>query len=322
MTLGEIVEWLDRPVAKHGPKIVVGPRYTGKSAALQLFRARLLERGIAAERIVYLDGESIEVRRHSTDMELLNCIRSGLPVNCKCFILIDEAMALPSPELVLGTLSAIANYELFIMSSTKRIITGGLGDYLSGNFEQLELPPAEFNYAFCAETKPVHRWYERLLSDVIIGAGVADAAFAERMAGYLSDHQGEAISLRSLSAALSPRGRMISPHTIEQYLTALEEAFLVVKVLKIDLPQMTVKNFGYRYFFMDTEMRLARFGAALTDESRRVDLVKGYFQLRQRHKNVYFACGRENVDFVASENGKFLYWKVDNGGECQSLNVE
>ena len=115
-----------------GLKIVSGIRGAGKTLHLLKFREMLLSEGVESSRILYLDADSPELRRCSTCEQVINFVKNSLPHDGVSYILIREAGSLADAEIVLGTLSALSRYDIYLTLSTRHILTHGLGKYLEG----------------------------------------------------------------------------------------------------------------------------------------------------------------------------------------------
>ena len=274
-----------------GLKIVSGIRGAGKTLHLLKFREMLLSEGVESSRILYLDADSPELRRCSTCEQVINFVENSLPHDGVSYILIREAGSLADAEIVLGTLSALSRCDIYLTLSTRHILTHGLGKYLAGAMSVLEIPPPDLGPLTTEQGQAL--WYTIFVKDVLSPLRILDACLVSRIAGYLSDHLGDPISLRQVAMAVSPSGRLISPHTSAGYLEALADAHLIEKAIRFDLTEDAPQATRYCYFFTSLELRHAQFGSAPEHEAERINANKAWLQLRRNYGTVYIASGSE-----------------------------
>lgn len=298
---------------KKGLKIVSGMRGAGKSVHLLEFRDILISEGVPASRILYLDAESQEIRRFTTCEQIINHVEKTLPRDGASFVLIREAGSLADAEITLGSLSASSRYEIYLTISSRQLFAGDLGKYLAGTQSILELPPPDLGSMTVEQAQA--RWNTIFINDVLKPQRILDVRLVCCVAGFLSDNLGDPISLRQIGAAVSPSGRLISPHTVETYLEALANAFLVEKVLRFDIAENSVQPTRYCYFFTSLALRNAQFGTAPDRETERVKLNQAWLLLRRRFWRVYIASGSSSVDFVSiSRDGSKSFWHIGESG--------
>ena len=300
------------------PKFITGIRGTGKSTFLFALREQLIDEGVPHENILVVDTDDPDLRRRTTHEQMLDHIFKALPSEGKSYILIREAAALPDPEIVIGTLAASARREIFATSSSRRLLDRGLAGYFASQLAHYEMLPPETNRHYSlADARS--RWNDIFINDVLAPSRILEVSFTGRIAGWLSDHLGEPVSLRGIANAISPARRVLSPHTIESYLASLEDAHLVEKVIRWEITEDAPLTRGYRYFFTDPELRLAYFGPAPQDEIRKMALNRAWLHLRRGAEEIFFATGSPDIDFITRTNDTYRYWRVADDGSVKNL---
>lgn len=302
-------EVCDRP----GPKFITGLRGIGKDSWLDRIAALLSKRGVASNRIFRIDSADPKWRQYVTCDDLVDAVTSQLPDKGKSYVLIREAASLHDAEVVIGALAASEKYEVVATSSSRRLLDDGLARYFSGRIVHVELLPAADRKADSPMAARA-RWNEMFLYDVLAPNRIIDTHLVNRTAEWLSDHLGEPTSLRIISGAVSPSKRVLSPHTIEAYLAALEDAHLVEKTFRYDLEAGVVSARNYKYFFTDPELRFQHFGPAPEDESRRMALNVAWLDLRRRFGKVYCTNDEKGIDFVTETDGGLALWRANKDG--------
>ena len=103
-------------------------------------------------------------------------------------------------------------------------------------------------------------------------------------------------------------GRKISVPTVEKYLEALTEAFVLYKATRYDIKGKNYLITGSKYYLSDVGLRYYLLGSKNVDEGRILENVV-YLELIRRGYNVYIGKTDESeVDFVAiNEKGEEYY---------------
>ena len=314
----EKAAWFETACKSPAPKFITGLRGVGKTGFLRQIRHQLLADGVPSANIVYLDTEDPSLRQYATHVQMLDFIHGSLPQEGKSYILIREAAALPAPEIVVGALAATSRFEIYATSSSRRLLGQGLKDYFAGQVLHLTLLPEERSEPY-APQEARSRWNEIFLYDVLAPNRILELPLINRLTGWLSDNLGDPLSLRQISSAISPAARILSPHTIGVYLTALEDAHLVEKVIRWDLEEEAPQKTNYRYFFTDPWLRLAHFGPAPEGEERRMALNRAWLHLRHLTSNVFSVSGTSNIDFITQTGNEQTCWTVLSSGELRKI---
>lgn len=306
-------KWYLEVCEQPGPKFITGLRGVGKGAWLDCIAELLVKRGVDENRIFRIDSADPKWRQYGTCDRFVDAVMAQLPAKGKSYVLIREAASLHDAEVVIGALAASGKYEVIATSSSRRLLEDGLARYFSGQIVHVELLPAADRKADSPMAARA-RWNEMFLYDVLAPNRIIDTHLVNRTAEWLSDHLGEPTSLRIISAAVSPSKRVLSPHTIEAYLAALEDAHLVEKTFRFDLETRVVSARNYKYFFTDPALRFQHFGPAPEDESRRMALNCAWLDLRRRFGKVYCTSDEKGVDFVTETDGAIALWRVNKAG--------
>ena len=281
-----IYAWLESVRGTRKIKILSGIRGVGKSTLLRNWCARLLRKGVREDCIVYVNAEEPALRHVRTSEEILAYLNTQLPPgNQPCLLVVDEPSSFPDYENGFGELLRNRDIDIYVSISSRRLLNEGLAPYLRGSVVLRELlPPPEGIQE--TEDRSRARWNEILLRDVLSDPHLTSAPLAEDIAAYLSDHVGDPISLRAVSAAVSPPGRMISPNTVNAYLTALCNAHIVERCMRWNEDSEETLKTGYRVFFKDPALRIARFGPAPSDEAVRAAMNRRWLEARNQARSV------------------------------------
>ena len=313
LTTDNIADWFWVMRNHAGPKLVTGRRGIGKSKQLTMFAERLLAAGVPQKEIIVLDGESPQAYRLLSCKQIVEFIIGSSRNMETCHVLIREGDLLPDIGTVLGTLDAMPRFNVFVTASSRHMITAGLADYLGNRLAYCEcLPPILDEPS--ADIRRI--WREALLYDVHTPVRQPlNAQILNALACHLSDSTGDPLSLRSIAAAISPGGNLLSPHTIDSYLTALSDAHLIARCQRYDLAEECVLKSQYRCYFTSPAFRTELFGPAPSNEARRARLNAAWLKLSHESDAVFAASSApEHVDFVTRQGSCYRLWHVHEDG--------
>ena len=79
---------------------------------------------------------------------------------------------------------------------------------------------------------------------------------------------------------------MISPNTVNAYLTALCNAHIVERCMRWNEDSEETLKTGYRVFFKDPALRTARFGPAPSDEAVRAAMNRRWLEASNQARSV------------------------------------
>lgn len=281
----KIKKWLTAKRGNRYVKVLCGLRGVGKTRLLAEWRDDLVKGGYPEDRIVCVNGEDPTLRRLVTADDFLSFLSTQMPRTGPVLLLIDEPTSFHDYEYVIDNLLGQRRVDLYLTLSSRRLSKGGLSDYLRGAIAFCEVMPPPGGIVEPIESAHA-RWNEILLRDVLPAKGVADGSIAERLCTFLADTVGDPITLRQAATAISPHGKQLSPNTIEAYLTALEDAYMIERCHLWNVDSEEVIKRDYRVFFTDPALCVACFGL-VPDFERRSDLNARWLKLRRESAKVY-----------------------------------
>ena len=109
---------------------------------------------------------------------------------------------------------------------------------------------------------------------------------------------------------MASAGRKISVHTVESYLSALTDSFILYRAGRFDIKGKQYLKTGHKYFLVDPGLRYFLLGSHIGDEGRVLENVV-YLELRRRGYEInYGKINNAEVDFVAVKEGNPVYYQV------------
>lgn len=330
--------WKDRDLIK----VVTGIRRCGKSTLFALFQDSLKKDGIAADRIIALNFEDPDLAELDTSKKVWQALEPRLSATEKNYVFLDEVQRIPDFEKLVDGLFVRKNIDVYMTGSNAYLLSGELATYLSGRYVALRLDPLSFA-EYCAALG-AHSDYARhysnyirtggfpylvtlpdgparddylrgifntaLLKDVVARQGAKDVALLERVTRFLFDNIGNPTSVGRICTALESSGAKPAFQTVEGYVRALCEAFIINRVGRWDVRGKDFLKTNAKYYLEDLGLRRILLGTRMGDFGRILENVI-YLELRRRHRTVATgAIDRAEVDFVANDGDDTAYYQV------------
>ena len=334
---------INKPVIK----VLTGIRRAGKSAMLSLIEDELTGRGIDTQHIIRINFE--ESRYFPlTDAAALDTYISSLITGKKTYyLLIDEIQEVQSWEKVINSLFASGVCDIYITGSNSRLLSSELSTYLAGRY--VEIPVQTLSFAETldfAEARTGKRpdaknafisylknggfpmlhtgdydadtikmiangiYSSAILRDVVQRHNLRNSVLLERLVMFLFDNTGNIFSARSVSDFLKSENLSISPNTIYEYLSMLEEAFVVHRVQRFDMAGKRILKTLEKYYVSDTSLITSTLGFRDTKVAGLLENIV-FLELLSRDYKVYVGkSGSKEIDFVAEKSGERIYIQV------------
>jgi hypothetical protein len=121
---------------------------------------------------------------------------------------------------------------------------------------------------------------------------------------------GNICSTKSISDTMTSAGRKISVHTVESYLSALTESFILYKIGRYDVKGKQHLKTGDKYYATDIGLRYALLGTKKADEGHILENIV-FLELMRRGYEIYIGkVGNTEVDFVVVGDEGEEYYQV------------
>lgn len=270
-------------------KIVTGIRRCGKSFLLfELFHEYLIDSGVDENHIIELaldDRANIEYRNPD---KILQYIKSRITDNSRYYVLLDEVQMITDFVDVLNSLLHIRNVDAYVTGSNSRFLSKDIVTEFRGRGQDIHIYPLSFaeyyntiggdrsqcwrNYytygglpqtLLLADDKSRRDYLEHLvdtvfIADVIERHRIKNQAELEELFKILASAIGSPSNPTKLANTFkSLKGINISNKTISNYMTYLEDAFLIDKALRYNIKGKKYINTLAKFYFTDMGLRNA-----------------------------------------------------------------
>ncbi|MDR2132505.1 MAG: ATP-binding protein [Clostridiales Family XIII bacterium] len=336
--LEQLIGFRDKQVIK----VITGIRRCGKSTLLDLYETYLRENGVEDGQIIRINLEYPEYHAIQTHTHLYEHIKERLRTDCMNYIFIDEVQMIPAFQKAVDGLFVRKNCDVCITGSNAHILSGELATLLSGRYVEIKMLPLSFKeyisarggrtdlavkyrdylenssfpYTLTLSDKKDIRAYlggvydSIVLKDIVARRRIGDVGQLGDVIRFTFDNIGNLMSSTKIANTMISGGRKISVHTVEKYLDALTESFILYRAERYDVKGRQRLVTGYKYYLSDLGLRYYLLGGRGADAGRVLENIV-YLELLRRGCAVCVGkVGPAEVDFVAAGRDGETYYQV------------
>lgn len=338
--LDELKRWKDKDLIK----VVTGIRRCGKSTLFELFIKWLKEKGVKDNQIIHINLEDATYD-FSNYKELYNFVNSKIDSDKQYYVFLDEVQNVPQFQKAVDSLYIKKNVDVYITGSNAYLLSGELATLLSGRYIEIKMLPLSFKEYISAfddnknyhqlfleymknggmpgninilKTSPndIDKYLDGIFStivykDIMARNKIADKMLLESILKFVFDSIGSPISTKKISDTLTSKGMSTSNHTVENYLTAFIESFLIYKTERFDVKGKNLLARDYKYYSVDTGLRSYLLGKKADSDMGHILENVVYLELLRRGYKVYVGKVDDlEVDFVAENRDGLKYFQV------------
>ena len=325
-------------------KIVTGIRRCGKSTLFDIYIDYLKENGVLEDQIIRINLEDPEMV-FDDYMELYKYVKEKLNENKMNYVFIDEVQNVDKFQKAVDGLYIKNNVDIYITGSNAYLLSGELATLLSGRYVEIKMLPLSFKEYIGAFEKNTDK-YEKLLDyfkygsfpqtvelyktnpytidsyldgvfstvvykDIMMRNNINNKLILESIIKYIFNNIGSQITTKKISDTLTSMNRAISNHTVENYISAFLESYLLYKVERFDVKGKNVLASGYKYYCVDTGFRNYLLGKKAGKDMGHILENIVYLELLRRGYKVYTGKVDElEIDFVAENKNGLKYYQV------------
>ena len=324
-------------------KVITGIRRCGKSTLLKIFQNYLIENGVKQGQIITINFENPDYDNLRDYKELYKFLKNKLAKNTKNYIFLDEIQNVPEYQKAIDGLYIMDNVDLYITGSNAYFMSGELATLLSGRYIEIEMMPLSFKEYISAfpqqqDLSVLYRQYIEngsfpyitklddnkdqirdylsgiyntvILKDVVARKKITDVPALESIVKFLFDNIGNITTPKKISDTMTSKGRKISNHTVENYISALADCFILYKASRYDIKRKQYLETLEKYYIADTGLRYFLLGSKYVDMGHILENIVYLELLRRGYKVFIGRTGQLEIDFVAEKNGETEYYQV------------
>jgi len=328
-------------------KVITGLRRSGKSTLLELYKNYLIDHEVDPNAIQHINFELYEYYDIKNDHDLYQLIKANIVDGKKNYVLLDEIQEVENWEKAINGLSVELDLDIYITGSNAYLLSSELSTYLSGRYVEIKMLPLSFSeyYIYYKDsgiskdelfsqymkygglpqltTLPIDSaiinglldgiYNTVILKDIVDRNKIKDIDLLKRIFRFLCSNIGSVVSANSISRYISKASKLdkdIRPATILNYLSMLENSFIIYRSDRYDIKGKEILKSLEKYYVVDLGIRNNILGYTNTDYGHMLENIV-YFELLRRGNSVFIGKYENlEVDFVAINQDGNKYYQV------------
>ncbi|MDR2712086.1 MAG: ATP-binding protein [Clostridiales bacterium] len=322
-------------------RVITGIRRSGKSTLLLLFQDYLKENGVGEDQIISLNFEDMQYEPLLDYHKLYEYITAHLAPGKRIYVFLDEIQSVPMFQKVVDSLYIKDNVDVYITGSDAHLLSGDLATLLSGRYIEIKMLPLSFAeyYELKGASNPkdvfpsyylngafpqaaaiaddeVRTDYIRgiyntvLLKDIVARKKITDVELLESVSRFLFDNIGNIVSSQKIADSLTSYGRKTTSVTVENYLSALMDAYVLYKAPRYDIKGKQYLESLEKYYLADVSLRHIALGERNRDIGRILENIVFLELIRRGYTVQIGKVGEKEVDFIATSGDQKIYYQV------------
>lgn len=337
--LEKLIAWKDKKLIK----IVTGVRRCGKSILLEIYQNYLKQHNVEKEQIIAINFEDLDYEELTDYKKLYNYLKEHLVTNKMTYIFLDEIQNVPDFPKVLDSLYIKNNVDIYVTGSNAYMLSSEIATMISGRYVQIEMLPLSFreymestgsmndrgikyaeylqnsSFPYTLELKnqpnEIREYLEGIyntivVKDIVNRKKITDTMMLKSVLQFIFDNIGNPLSSKKIADTMTSAGRKIDTRTIEKYLEAFRESYIIYQTKRYDIKGKQYLKTLEKYYIVDIGMRYMLLGSRQADAGHILENVV-YLELLRRGYDVHVGkIGTFEVDFVAKNSRGTIYYQV------------
>lgn len=338
-------EYLERLRAWRGKQVIkaiTGVRRSGKSVLLEMYAEWLREQGVPEGRIIRVNLEDLDFEPLCQPTALHSYVKERLAKGKMTYVFIDEIQLCGDFPRVVDSLYLRPDIDIYVTGSNANLLSHEIATMLSGRYVEIRVLPLSFReYASArpgiAEPQRLYREYTEgssfpyaielsnagneldtyldglyntiLVKDVMTRRRIQDPLILDSVAKFVFSNIGSELSVKRIADTLTSNGRKTDSKTVEKYLAALLESFVIYRAGRYDIRGKQLLKTQEKYYVVDIGLRRHLLGGR-QDVGHALENVV-YLELLRRGGKVHVGkIGGLEVDFVVEKPTGMEYYQV------------
>ena len=330
--------WRDKQIIK----VITGVRRCGKSFLLEMHQEWLRAQGVPSECIVSVNLEDMDNKPLRDPNALHSYIKDRLKPGEMTYVFVDEVQLCKDFPEVIDSIYIRPNVDIYITGSNANLLSHEIATMLSGRYVEIKMLPLSFReFVEMRGGNEISRLYAEyvggssfpyagtlldspreledylegiystiLLKDIVQRRKIPNPLMLDSVAKFVFDSIGSVLSTRRIADTLTSDGRKSDSRTVERYLDALLESFLIYKVGRYDVKGKQLLKTMEKYYVVDPGLRRHLLSGRSQDVGHVLENVVFLEMLRRGYKVHIGRVGSLEVDFVAENSSGMEYYQV------------
>ncbi|SCW58286.1 hypothetical protein SAMN02910456_01974 [Ruminococcaceae bacterium YRB3002] len=325
-------------------KVITGVRRAGKSVLLDTIKDELIQSGVNASQIIYINLEDLDYDHIKNASDLNREIKYRITNEDKYYVFLDEVQHVDEFEKALASFRATLNVSLFVTGSNSTLLSGELATLLTGRTVEFEVMPFTFRemkefyelnnmswneelfydylkwggfplrFDYGSETS-VQRYlsslYESIVNrDIVKRSNSIDRKSFMDISLYILANAGKELSIDNIIREYAKSNKKISKRTVYNYLDRMKKAYLIHGVGRYNITGKTALSNKEKQYAVDMGFRTINTNTINYEDTFFLENVI-YNELRARGYTVFSGkTYKGEIDFVAVKDSRKCFIQV------------
>jgi uncharacterized protein len=325
-------------------KVITGVRRCGKSTLLQLYKDYLFNKGINSKQVISINFDDYKYYDLLEAKALHAYIDERIIDYEKMYLFLDEIQNVKDYQRVVNSFYLNDKVDIYMTGSNSYMLSGELATLLTGRYVQIDMLPFSFSefveingygdnldrayqhyidtssfpYVFQLnyELNQVSDYLKSLyntvvLKDIVARKNISDVMMLESVLRFLADNIGNILSTKKISDTMASDGRPINVRTVESYINAFIESYIVYQIKRYDIKGKQYLKTLEKYYLVDIGLRNTMLGSSSGRDVGHILENIVFLELLRRGYDLYIGKveGLE-IDFVAKSSHEVKYIQV------------
>lgn len=326
-------------------KVITGIRRCGKSTLMKMFKDFLLTTGVKEEQIIFLNFEDFDNSELLDPKKLHSYVKEHLASGKMTYVFFDEIQNVQDFQKVVDSLFLNPQIDIYMTGSNAYLLSGELATLLSGRYITIEMLPLSFKEYVSALgedsklslSEKYKQYVQRssfpytlnlgdniqevldylngvystiVLKDVVSRFKITDTKMLESVVRFVFDNIGNPLSSKRIADTMTSSGRKIDVKTVEKYITALQESYIVYEAKRYDVKGKEYLKLMEKYYAVDIGLRFLLLGQKANDVGHILENVVYLELIRRGYKVFVGKVDDTEIDFVAQNHEGNTYIQV------------
>lgn len=327
-------------------KVLMGQRRSGKSTIFKQVISSLITKGVNPHNILYLNFELHSLRFIHTDEILAQVVRTyikKIKPQGKIYLFFDEIQEVEKWEKIINSYLATDKYdfEIFLTGSNAHLLSTELSTLVTGRYVEIPIYPFSFTEFSQYHQMPINRkslifYLESsgmpelfslkdnkqkisylmslqdsiLMNDIVKRYNIKNPKLLILLLDFMVDNIGHLFSLNAIVRKLKSMGANETVVTVGNYISYLEQTFLIHQVSRYDVKRKKILEGERKYYLND--LGFSNYLQSSFDNGINRKLENYVYQvLTQAGYKIYVGhIYNVEIDFICEFNKRIIYIQV------------
>lgn len=323
-------------------KVITGIRRCGKSTLLKMFRDYLLDNAVDEKQIIFINFEDLANEKLTHYKSLYDFLNDAITTNKMYYIMLDEIQNVVDFQKVIDSIYLKDNVDIYITGSNAYMLSSEISTLIAGRYLQIEMLPLSYKeyiegieqepsadtflsylqngsfpqiLQFNEDTELINDYVENLFNtivvkDILSRKRINDVFILKSILSFIIDNIGSTISTKRISDVLSSTGRKVDYKTVEKYLGAMIESYILYQIKRYDIKGKQYLKSQEKYYVADVSFKNMLMPNKRLEMGHVLENIV-YLELIRRGYKVYIGKANEyEIDFVATKGSEIAYIQV------------